>query len=621
MPQFGVRVTTHDVTATQAIVSVTGLAQNASAGSVDTRARITLLNAKGRSIAQQTTIVQAVPAGATADFRLDFTVAKPDLWSPSSPNRYTAKVELLDASRVLDAETVLFGVRNISMTGQKGLLVNGQPMKLRGANLHTDLGGLGGAAIPEAELRRLRIVKAAGFNAIRTSHNPQSATFLDACDQLGLLVIAELYDVWSEHKRADDYAPLFDSTWQHDVKRVIDRDANRPSIIMWSTENELGIRSRSPLQDVYGKPLADYLQQLDPTRPVTQGSAMGHALGLRLPDDSPEWSYLGVASLHYLKQTDDGFEHIHDAHPDEPLYIGETWGSQLYDFTKTVNDNGWVIGEFAWTGMDYLGEAGIGLPQSLPTGTQSGGSFGAKYPVFNSYCGDIDLIGQPKPQLAWRKVVWGDSQLEVGVERPTPAGYEQSIALWSYYDELPSWTWNVPAKQAMRVRAYTPGDRVVLKLNNVVVGEVALTEADKMVATFSVPYAPGTLVATAYKGRQAIASQRLTTVGAPARLKFDVEEGRLGQDVGSLAHILVSVVDATGHDVPDAVVKVNFALTGPATLAAVSSANPHNVDSFRQPHRYTYHGKALAIVRSIAGNGVVQLTASADGLRSVAVNL
>lgn len=615
--QYGVRVTTHDVSSTSAVVSVAAKVVNGNVSESLTRVRVTLLNPKGRRIDESTTVDLPIGPGADREFLVDFTVNRPQLWDGDNPDLYTAEVEVIEDKSIVDTDSSTFGIRSIEMSGSKGLLVNGKSVKLRGANLHSDLGGLGGASIAQAELRRLKLVKAAGFNSVRTSHNPASTYFYDACDQLGLLVISELYDGWSAHKRADDYATYFDQAWRHDVRRTLERDANHPSIIMWSTANEINIRSRPPLQDVYGEPIADFCREVDPSRPVTQGSAMGHLVGLRIPDNSPEWDYIDVASVQYLDQ----FSEMHAAHPDMPFYIGETHGARTFDFTKSVNENEWIIGEFAWTGMDYLGEAGLGAIKIAADGAPTPGGFGSPYPTVVSYCGDLDLIGQPKPQLAWRHVIWGVSNVELAVERPVPAGFHQVPANWSFYDELKSWTWDVPAGQLMTVRVYTSGDRVALKLNGALVEEKAVVAGDKMIATFKVPYSPGTLSATAYQGSVALGTQTLTTVGAPTTFRLTCEEGKLPNDAGALGHVLVEVVDDQGRLVPDATVKVNFSVSGNISFVSASSANPHYVDSYRQPRRYTYHGQALAIVTNTRANGRGKLTVSADGMAPATINV
>jgi beta-galactosidase len=268
-----------------------------------------------------------------------------------------------------------------------------------------------------------------------------------------------------------------------------------------------------------------------------------------------------------------------------------------------------------------MGESGAGAtitatsPNKLPV-------FGTgPFPWFEDYQGDIDFIGQRKPQNYWRAVVYGLSPIELFVERPAPAGTEQYAHNWSYYDELQSWTWDVPAGQVMTVHVYTSGDSVTLRLNGKDILTQAVAAADKRVATFMLPYSAGELTAIASLGGRMIGVKTLQTAGSPAALKLTSDVRQLTTSRDDLAHVLAEVVDEHGSIVPDAVITVSFDVGGAGQLLGVGNGNPHNIDSFQRPRRYTWHGQALAILRPAERPGILSLTASASALRSASINL
>jgi beta-galactosidase len=378
----------------------------------------------------------------------------------------------------------------------------------------------------------------------------------------------------------------------------------------------------------YGKVLADFVRSLDGTRPVTQGSAMGQAFFFTLAADAADWTYLDLADTHYQNDLATSYHNsvlpLHDGHPDKALVVGEAWHQEIYDDWNSVTDHPWAIGTFSWTGWDYLGESGAGVPRIYPIGDPPPAiSLPAlPYPWISSYQGDHDLIGQAKPQLYWKRVVWGDSDLELAVERPAPDGYEQRTLVWSYYDELQSWTWPGREGKDLKVRVYTTGDEVKLYLNGKQVAGSTVTDADKRAVAFTVPYTPGTLTAIATRRGREIGHKSFVTAGAPAKIRLTPEERTLSSDPGSLGHILVEIVDAHNRLVPDAVVRVTVKAGGDAArLAALGCANPHYVDSYQSGRRYTYHGQALAVVRTTGVRGRVEISASAPNLKSTSLSL
>lgn len=621
IPRWGVAVTTPDVASTQARVRTKVRVENTRGSYVTAVLRNTLFAPDGRQVAKTTSGTVPIEAGATEVVTFSQIVKNPDLWSPDSPALYTARSEVLIDGRVVDEVTETFGIRSIVMNN-KGFFLNGKPITMRGGNIHHDHGPLGSVAPYRAEERRIQLLKGAGFNAIRSSHNCPNPLLLDACDRLGMLVYDEFTDVWEEPKGdINGYHQYFPTHWPEDIQRWVSNGMNHPSVVIRSTGNEIGLVPGGQLPEqryARSKQLADTVRRLDPTRPVTQGGAsnIGTSGELNFTD------HLDIGDVHYLHDYSD----LHARYPDKPFLQSESYCAALYDDWKLVIDNDFAIGDFVWTAWDYIGEAGVGAAIALPLDAEQlpADPFltvlgTVPYPWYTAGCGDLDLIGQRRGQNLYRNVVWGLSDLELAVERPTPGLQTQAYG-WSWYDELESWTWDVLPGQSMRVRAYSRGDKVELFLNGISVASKTLADADKHIATFDVPYTPGTLVAIASRAGEEIARKTLRTVGAPAALRLRPDRQRITTSRDDLAYIVIEVVDAQGNLVPDAVVKAEFDVTG-GTLVGMANGNAHNVDSFTRPRRWTYHGMALAVVQPPGKAGMIAVNAFAADLRADAITI
>jgi beta-galactosidase len=629
IPLWGVGITTPMVSEASAVVHTEVAVANLGPSSSGAQVSVTVLDSHACALLSLKTVPQQIAAGQTSTFKVNLPVTRPTLWSPDSPNRYWARTDILVNGKVVDSTTTRFGIRSILMDGQHGFLLNGKPLKMRGVSVHHDHGALGAAALDSAEVRRVEVLKAAGFNAVRTSHNPPTPAFLEACDRLGMLVYEEAFDTWQNGKNPEDYHVWFPDWWPRDIDSMVLRDRNHPCIVMWSIGNEIYTPDfANNFSPETGKELANRIRSLDSTRPITEGGWAGFLFVLTQSGtvNSVKWNYLDLGDQHYQHD----YSVMHAGHPDRALLQSESFPATLYDDWKLVEDNTFAIGDFTWTGWDYLGEAALAKPRLVPVGTppddqlseaQFFGGTNYFYPWFNAFSGDIDLIGQRKPQWYYRTVVWGDSPLEMAVERPTPIGMEQRATWWGYYDELQSWTWDVSAGQSMKVRVYTSGDQVRLLLNGTEVGSKTIAASDKRTTTFAVPYAPGELTAIASQAGHEISRKTFTTVGPAAALRLRSDTRGLTTNPNSLAYVVVEVVDNRGQLVPDAVTRVSFDVNGSGELAGIANANPRNVDSFRQPRRYTYHGQALAILHPTDTPGPVQLHARADGLRPATLTL
>jgi beta-galactosidase len=593
----GVFVTTPSVSRAHSTAQVAVEVTNDGTASASARVRVSLYSPQGRMVARGSAQPVTLGASASKTVTLPLAVGTTEVWDPTSPVLYTARTEIVVGKATVDRIDTPFGFRSLDWNAERGLILNGRSLKIRGGCLHATNGPLGALALDRAVERQVDILKSAGFNSIRTAHNPPTPHLLDYCDRVGMLVWDEAFDHWDGYTSPPDYVA--------DLTTFIKRDRNHPSVIIWSTGNEVS-------DAVFGEKLHDVVHALDASRPAVQGAT---------PFDSaadPQYAYQDVSDVHY-DMTDKAA--IRAKYPDRPMTQSEAWPATIYEDWKFAQDNAWFVGSWVWAAWDYMGESGAGAtitsttPDDLPV-------FGnGPYPWFQDYQGDIDFIGQRKPQNYWRSVVYGLSPIELFVERPTPDGSTQYANNWSYYDELQSWTWDVPAAQTMTVHVYTRGDSVTLRLNGTDVATKAVVEADRRVATFQVPYQAGTLTATATSGGRTIGRKTLKTVGSPSALRLTSDVRRLSKSPDSLAHVLVEVLDGRGSLVPDAVERVSFSTSGAGRLFRVANGNPHNLDSFEQPHRYTWHGQALAVVQPANRSGVVRLSASAPGLRGASVEV
>ena len=432
----GVYVTTPEVTGDAARINVEVTVESGATAAKQVNVRARMTDPTG-AVAGEGQSSLSVGANGRGTAICSIQLKSPRLWSPVDPHLYRAEVIIESERRFADAATVHVGIRKVEIDASQGIQINGESIKLRGGCVHHDNGPLGSACIPRAEERRVEILKANGYNAIRTSHNPPSRDFLDACDRLGMVVIDEAFDCWEAgNKNPEDYHLYFKEWWQRDLESMILRDRNHPSVILWSIGNEINERAEPHGVEI-GKALADHAHKFDPTRKVT--AAICHAWdhpNQTWQDMQPAFSYLDVGGYNY-QWTE--YEKDHAKYPERIMAGTESFPNQAFQNWREVENNKFVIGDFVWTAIDYLGESGIGHA-SIKTGP-GGDVFSPPYPWFNSYCGDIDLIGNKKPQSYFRDVVWRRSKVEMAVQRPVPERYTEQVSRWGWSDELRSWTW------------------------------------------------------------------------------------------------------------------------------------------------------------------------------------
>ena len=537
--------------------------------------------------------------GSTRPLQRTIEVAQPRLWSPDDPYLYEAELSIPEGDRI----SVTYGIRTIEYSAEGGLLLNGKPLILNGACVHHDNGILGAAAYDDAEYRKARLMKEAGFNAVRTSHNPPSEAFLRACDELGLLVIDESFDGWREKKNENDYdySILFDQWWQRDIDAMVLRDRLHPSIFCWSTGNEVIERKKIEVVKTAHQ-LVSRIRALDPQkRPVTSAMAAWDRDWDIYDPLAAEHDIMGYNYMIFKAESD------HERVPQRVMMQTESYPRDAWRNYQTTKTHTYILGDFVWTGLDYIGESGIG--RYYYEGDVPGESWERPlYPWHAAYCGDVDLTGMRKPISYYRSMLWNGGTISMGVREPDGYIGKVKTSMWSTWPTQESWTWPGWEGKPIEVDVYTTQPKVSLYLNDQLIAEQPTRE---MKTTFKLTYQPGTLRAVAGDERT-----ELQTAGAPVAIRLTAEapQARTSADKQPLTFVTVELVDAQGRVVPASDTDLTFSVSGNGTLLAVGNADIKDNDPYFDSTHRTWHGRALAVVRSNGKKGKATLTVSAKGL-------
>jgi beta-galactosidase len=611
--QWGVYITTPNVSKTSAMVYVTtniaGIEKMGDPGNLKLRTKV--LDANNNVVATKEMDIPTSESNISVPQILP--VSHPQLWSPESPYLYHAETDIVKAGKNIDHVVTNFGIRSVSITAVNGFLLNGKSIKLRGGCMHHDNGPLGSATIDRAEERRVELLKKFGFNAVRTSHNPPSQQFLDACDRLGIIVLDEAFDMWERGKNPDDYHLYFDTSWKKDIDAMVLRDRNHPSVIFWSIGNEINERADSSGL-VIAKKLRDEVKSLDSTRPVTEAICFfwDHPK-YKWDTTAAAFALLDVGGYNYQWRE---YEKDHEKYPERIMMGTESFPREAFENWQQVEQHPYVIGDFVWTAMDYLGETGIGHAT-----TDGKEGFTMTFPWFNSWCGDIDLTGGKKPQSYYRDVVWNRSKLEMLVHAPIPEGKKESVSYWGWPNELPSYTFGGAEGKPIQVHVYTRFDTVRLVQNGKIIGEQSASAQTKLTATFNINYELGELKAIGIKNGKAVDSVVLKTAGRPAGIRLVADRKNIQANPNDLAYVTAEVVDANGNVVPDAELLLHFNIKGNGEIIATGNANPTDMESMQQPQHKTFRGKCLVIVRPDGRIGKVTLKATGNGLKDASIQI
>ena len=617
MAQNGVFISTSSIADNSAAIKISSVVENNLTKTTTAKLVINIFDPDGK-ICQTTETQAKIVSPGSEEFTQNISIPQAKLWSVETPNLYTSEIQVIADGVVSDKVSTTFGIRTISFSAQNGFLLNGKKVLLKGGCMHHDNGFLGSATIDRAEERRVQLMKAYGFNAIRTSHNPPSQQFLDACDRNGVLVLDEAFDMWERPKNKDDYHIYFKEWWKNDLKSMIYRDRNHPSVILWSIGNELNERADS-LGYAIRKELVKEVHKLDSSRPVTEAiCGFWDHWGQKWSTTVQAYADLDVGGYNYLNNQ---YEADHAEFPERIMVGTESYPGEAHAFWKLVEKNPFVIGDFVWTAMDYIGENGCGNSSYGPKAVQRVGL--KPWPWFNAFCGDIDLCGFKKPQLLYRDVVWNNSNLEMMVHAPIPEGMVETYSYWGWPDEYQSWNWAGNEDKVMDVRVFTKCELVRLELNGKIIAEKPAGDSTNLIASFKVPYEPGILKAIALNNGIEVATKEITSTGAPAKIKLTADRSTIKASRSDLSYVKVEITDAQGNLVPNANIPVTFTVSGAGEIAGSGNACPTDMESFNNAVCKTYRGQALAILRPLkeVKTGFITLRAEANGLVSADINI
>jgi len=670
MKEDGVRITTPEVEGDIAVVQVETRIENKDTKKYKVKLLTEIKDAQG-NIAGRDVIPVTVFGSREFTCRQRIMVDNPLLWDCDNPNLYTCQVKLMEEETVWDETEESFGIRVLSLNARHGLRVNGKEVKLRGACIHHDNGIIGACTLERAEERRCRQLKESGFNSIRSSHHPLSKAMLDTCDREGILVLDELSDCWTRSKNNNDYAQYFPDYWQMDVKQLVARDYNHPSVIMYISGNEVQEAGTAKGAEL-NRAITEAFHKLDDTRYVTvaingllasmdrMGDIMCSITGMTMEEmmqmqaaqsDTAQSSDAGSDAANgatdlMLGQMADAFatneivtglleefasvtdlvgynyltarhEMEHEMYPNRVILGTETLPADIVRLWKIVKENSHVIGDMTWTGYDYLGEAGSGV--FYYDGRRG---FMPNWPISVSYMGDIDIIGYRRPMSYFREIVYGLRKTPyIAVERLEHYGEKPVKTAWIWKDEIASWTWHGFEGKPAVVNVYSNADEVELFLNDVSCGRKAAGEENGFLAAFEINYVAGVLEAVNYRKGTPDGSCELHTADKQVELDVDVDQKILKADGADLAYLTVSLVDAEGNRNLQGVKEITVSTTGAGTLQGFGSADPATENHYDSTTWETYDGYVLAIIRAGMEKGEVKVVFTADGCQSKEVIL
>ncbi len=559
-------------------------------------------------------------------FEWEYEIPHPALWSPETPCLYRMDMEIVSQGKTEDTHSQTFGIRTVSVSPQTGLLLNGKEVKLRGGCIHHDHGALGAASFPAAEYRKLKKLKDAGFNAVRCAHNPQSGAFLDACDRLGMLVMDEAFDMWNRCKNPLDYSLWFADWYERDICTMVMRDRQHPSVISYSTGNEIIERDGTSDGFYWGKILVDTIKKYDKTRPITHAlcrfwempdphAPEDYHNGGKGVESTPHWegrvegmcAPLDMVGYNYLYEQ---YESDHERYPNRVIWGSETHALNIYHSWKQVMAHPYVIGDFTWTAYDNLGEAGTGRSLWARDGEIKGISL-APYPWRSCYQGDFDLTGCRRPQSYFRERVWlAGCKPAMFTTHPEHYGEGYTGTMWHWYDVDPSWSFDdAYLGKPVKVDVYTDADEVEFTLNGKQVGKAPVREH---VATLDIPYEKGLLKAEAFQNGKSVGTDVLETAGNVKTIKLSPEGETVLADNRDLCFIDISLRDEKDHLVPYEERELSAQCHG-GELMCIFSGNPANEDDYTSHQCHAFKGRALAVVRTNTP-GKVTLTVTSPGV-------
>ncbi len=657
----GVKATTLTADSTSAILNIETRIVNSSRKKQPIAIECTL--SRGGEAIKKDTVHLTLWAGDNETVRQNLNIPNPMLWNIDTPDLYELNVNILQDGNILDTVSEKIGLRVLSLDAENGLRINGKPVKLKGTCIHHDNGIIGASTFADAEDRRARQMKEAGFNSIRSAHHPMSKAMLDACDKYGIVVMDELADMWYVHKNRNDFATYFENCWQEEVRRIVEKDYDHPCVIMYSSGNEI-IDLGNQAGGRINRAICNLFHDLDSTRYTTTAvngmisagvsgvmpaiigdimKAKGIDPAALQKDGSPEDGIGGMnimmslmtddlftshplmtQALEEASQAEDiaGFNYLtgrheleKELHPNKPIVGTETFPAEIVRLWRIVEDNPHVLGDYTWTGYDYLGEAGCGI--FYYDGTVN---FSSHFPDRLAYIGDIDIIGTRRPISYLREIVYGDRKTPyIAVTRLDRYGMKHSQTKWMYKDQVSSWTWPGFAGKPTEVEIFSADEEVELFVNEKSYGKKKAGRANGFIATYDgVLFEPGQVTAVGFCGGHEVSRTVLESAGPDVLLRVKADADSIKADPMSLGYAVLSLTDAQGRENMFAKETVTVSIEGPAVLEGYGSADPQPVRGYQDNTWETYDGKLLCAIRSTGEKGMIKLTfTSADGKQAV----
>jgi beta-galactosidase len=621
--QWGVFALAKEVSAEKASLDIRVSLKNESSVTSDVTVANYLMF--GKDTVKKITDRVNIKASSSQVIAQEMEISKPEIWDVDNPNLYSL-LTVVKGGNFIDSQTTRIGFRNIRFDADRGFFLNGKNLKLKGICMHHDAGTLGSAVPLEVIARRLDILKELGCNAIRTSHNPFSSDFLELCDEKGFLVIGEAFDEWELPKKKwiegwnkgtpgkEGYAENFKEWAVKDLTDMVLRDRNHPSVIMWSIGNEVDYPNdpythpvlnteanpqtwakfdeKLPHADrlgVVARELVAVIKKLDTSRPVTAGLASALM--------SNETGYADALDITGYNYQEFRYAPDHQKYPKRILYGSEN--GMALDAWNIVANNDYVMGQFLWTGFEYLGEAG-------------------QFPSRHSTSGIIDLAGNKKPEFYFRQSLWSNKPMVfIGTtDRLTDNG---PVSLWSHKRVEPVWNWKVG--QPISVNVFTNCAEVELFLNDKSLGLKKMADFQNRTITWEVPFQSGVLKAVARNSGKDMALYELKTTGIPSAITAKSDVSNLRNDRQAIAHISVNLCDAEGNTVYSAENEITCEVSGPVKILGMEDSNPRNTEDYKDNKQKTFHGKLLIYVQSLDKTGKGVITISSPGLKGTAVEL
>ncbi len=678
IPTDGIYVWTKEVAEGYAFLEALVEVENAGLGNRVAEVTLTLTPEGGSAPAAQTKRVIQADRGRTRKARMTLIVKDPLLWDAENPNLYTVTAQVRDLgayrthfvpdtatpaaptstqtapqttpaapsnSQPTDESSVLFGIRTVTADPVRGLLINGKSVKLKGGCLHHDNGLLGAVSLPETEKRKIAKLKEVGFNAIRTAHNPPSAALIEACDRLGMYVFDEAFDAWVIGKRGGDYHQFFASDWEKDLTAFVKRDRSHPSVILWSTGNE--IPERGGLADGYTRAalLAETIRSLDATRPVSNGicsfwSGLDDALAKgqnqtqNAEDDlrkllwehcsEPFTNGMDVVGYNYME---DLYERDHELYPERVMLGSENFPKEIGFRWPMVERLPYVIGDFTWTAWDYLGEAGLGKAVHVDPADETAPKYPwdlmpdrtSPYPWRLANDADIDITGCLQPQGAYRSIVWGSEKTCLFAMDPDTFGKREVVSMWGFPDVQRCWNYAGSEGKPAELVVFSGAEEAEVLVNGKSLGRKPVSKERPLPNSvrFETVYEPGEVVAVSYRGGKEVSRDLLVTTGKAAKIRLIPEKDGLRADGHDLLYVGIEVTDEAGRVVPNACIRLHASVTGAASLAGFGSAAPITEEDYTDEEACTCRGRALAILRGGYEAGDCVLTVSGEGVPPV----